>query len=176
MIGLAERGVECCADDPERARAAFSRIERMGRDSLNAMRELLGVLRSDERGSRAPRPTLAEIEGLLDQARARGGLVDLELDGEQRPLPLGVELAAYRALQHALVAINGREPATVALRYLPDALELEIRGAATGGAWAQAAVAAARERIVAQGGSFSSDDSSPRLVLRAALPIELTHA
>ena len=52
--------------------AAFARIERMGRESLNEMRGLLGVLRSDDRGSRSPRPTLAEIDSLLEEARAGG--------------------------------------------------------------------------------------------------------
>ena len=46
MIALADGG----QDD------AFARIERFGRDSLNDMRALLGVLRSD---GRAPQPTLA---------------------------------------------------------------------------------------------------------------------
>ena len=93
-------------------------------------------------------------------------------------MPPGVELATYRALQHGLVAVAGgpRDPATVALRYRPDALELEIRGAPGADAWADAAVAAARERIVAQGGSFSSDSPAGRRVLRATLPVAVAHA
>ena len=45
MIALAERG----------ERGAFGEIERLGRESLNEMRELLGALRGD---ARAPHPTL----------------------------------------------------------------------------------------------------------------------
>jgi signal transduction histidine kinase len=177
MIDLAQHGKQSLTDDPGDAREAFARIERMGRESLNEMRDLLGVLRSDERGSRSPRPTLAQIEGLLDELRARGRLVDLKLQGERRPLPLGVELASYRALQHALAAVNGSpgEPVSVQLRYLSDSLELEIRGAPSAGVEAEAAVAAARERIVAHGGSFSSDLPSGRRVLRAALPVGVAH-
>jgi signal transduction histidine kinase len=178
MIEVAERSEQSSTGDVERAREAFARIERMGRESLNEMRDLLGVLRSDERGSRSPRPTLAEIDALLDEARARGRLVDLELQGDRRPLPLGVELATYRALQHALVAVSGaaEEAVTIELRYLPDSLELEIRGAPTAGAHAEAALVAARERIVAQGGRFSSDDPGRSRVLRAAIPIEVVSA
>ena len=93
-------------------------------------------------------------------------------------MPPGIELATYRALQHGLVAVSGasEDPATVALRYRPDALELEIRGTPGEDAWAEAAVAAARERIVAQGGSFSSDSPSGRRVLRATLPVAIAHA
>ena len=178
MIELAQRGELALAADPDGARAAFARIERIGRESLNEMRGLLGVLRSDDRGSRAPRPTLAEIDSLLEEARAGGRVVDLELEGDRRPLPPGIELATYRALQHGLAAVSGasEDPATVALRYRPDALELEIRGMPGEDAWAEAAVAAARERIVAQGGSFSSDSPSGRRVLRATLPVAVAHA
>jgi len=179
IIALAARAERSFTAVPDRARETFAQIERIGRDSLNEMRDLLGVLRSDERGSRSPRPTLAEIEALLDQARAGGQAVDLELDGQQRPLPLGIELAAYRALQHALIAVSGSssaEPLTVRLRYLPDQLELEVRGAAMEGADAEAALAAARERIVAHGGSFSSDDPTGGRVLRAALPVTTAYA
>jgi signal transduction histidine kinase len=174
IVDLAEVGERSLAPDHERARRAFGQIERMGRESLNEMRGLLGVLRSDERGGRSPRPTLAQLETLLDEARAGGRAVDLEVDGERRPLPGGVELAAYRALQHALVAVRGAEgqPATVQLRYLPRALELEVSGLPNVGSAAEAALAAARERVTAHGGSFSTEAPSlGRRVLRAHLPV-----
>jgi signal transduction histidine kinase len=178
MIELAHGGEVSPAADADRARTAFAQIERMGRESLNEMRGLLGVLRSDERRSRSPRPTLAEIDSLLEEARAGGRVVDLELEGDRRPLPPGIELATYRALQHGLVAVGSEpgDPATVALRYLPDAVELEIRGVPGANAWADAAMAAARERIVAQGGSFTSDSRPGRRVLRATLPVAVAHA
>jgi hypothetical protein len=55
-------------------------------------------------------------------------------------------------------------------------VELEIRGAPGANAWADAAMAAARERIVAQGGSFTSDSRPGRRVLRATLPVAVAHA
>jgi signal transduction histidine kinase len=181
MIDLADSGERALGDDPKGARTAFSRIERISRESLNEMRALLGVLRSDEGGERAPRPTLAQLETLLADARAGGRLVDLEVEGERRTLPGGVELAAYRALQHLLVAVGGEdgEPAVVRLRYLPDALELEVRGfaVAAAGGGAEAALAAARERVTAHGGSFNSDHAPPgRRALRARLPVVAVHA
>lgn len=173
MIELAETGEREVATIPGRAPATFGRIERLGRDSLNEMRGLLGVLRGDERGTSSPRPTLAAIETLLAEARRGGRLVELQVEGERRALPGGVELAAYRVLQHALVAVRDDDgkPATVELRYLPSALELEVSGLPGDGGSARAAVLAARERVTSRGGSFSSDSSGPDLtVLKARLP------
>ena len=137
------------------------------------MRALLGLLRSADRGARAPRPTLEQLDALLADARAGGRVVDLEVEGEHRPLTAGVELAAYRIVQHGLVAVSSAadEPVTVALRYLPDRLELEVRGLLPDGSAAGAALMAARERVTALGGSFSADTPAPgRRILRARLP------
>ena len=178
MIELAETGERELATAPERAPASFGRIERLGRDSLNEMRELLGVLRGDERGPSSPRPTLAAIETLLAEARRGGRLVELQVEGERRPLPGGVELAAYRVLQHALVAVRGQgdDPAVVELRYVPGALELEVSGLAGDGGSARAAVLAAHERVTSRGGSFTAERSSRGLtVLRARLPTIVFH-
>jgi signal transduction histidine kinase len=166
LAGAAER-----LDDPEQT---FGEIERIARESLNELRGLLGVLRSDERGRRAPNPTLAELDTLLAEARSGGRLVDFDVEGERRALPRGLELAVYRAVQHALVAVRGdeREPATVQLRYLPTELDLEVRGFPIEGGGAAAALAAARERVTAYGGSFDSlSDELARRVLRARLPV-----
>jgi signal transduction histidine kinase len=159
-------------EGPGDATAAFGDIERIAREALNELRGLLGVLRSDERGRRAPNPTLAQLDTLIAEARAGGRLVRFDVEGERRPLPPGVELAAYRAVQHALVAVRGEvgRPATVQLRFLPAALDLEVSGVGIEGGGAAAAVAAARERVVAYGGSFSSDQG-PLRVLRAHLPV-----
>jgi hypothetical protein len=137
VVALARLGERSPAIDPERATKAFAQIERKGRESLNEMRDLLGVLRSDERGPRAPRPTLAQIDALLNEARAGGRVVDIELEGQQRPLPPSMELASYRAIQHALVAIGGtpNDPATIRLRYLPNAIEFEVCGIPSEGSW-----------------------------------------
>jgi signal transduction histidine kinase len=179
MIELAEAGERSLATESESTRAMFGKIERLGRDSLNEMRGLLGLLRSDERGTRSPRPTLAALETLLAEARRGGRVVELQVDGERRPLPGGLELAAYRVLQHALVAVRGEEgqPAAVELHYLPGALELQVSGPPGDGANARAAVLAARERVASYGGSFSAENSVPGVrVLRVRLPTAVARA
>jgi hypothetical protein len=118
------------------------------------MRTLLGVLRSDER---APQPTLAQLGPLLDAARRDGRSVELAIRGDERPLPGGIELTAYRIVEHAL---DGDEPLRVQLDYRPDALELELRGAT------ERAVAAVRERVGAHGGRLTHDHGAVRAQLR----------
>lgn len=177
IIELAATGERSLAVDGERSRAAFGEIERAGRKSLNEMRGLLGVLRSDERSTRSPRPALSQVESLLQQARAGGRLVDFEVTGQRRPLPDSIELAAYRSLQHMLAAVGGTNdaPATVQLRYLSDALELEVCGFPTdvGG---EAALMAAREQMTAHGGSVSVSISRPGWrVVRTRLPLVAAH-
>ena len=165
--------------DAAAARSRFSRIELLGRESLDRMRTLLGLLRSTDRGAREPRPTLEQLDALLVAAQDGGRSVDLEFEGDRRPLGAGVELAAYRTLQHALAAVGGGgdRPARIRVRYLPDRLELEVRGSRAGSGAASAALMAARERVLSLGGTFSADTASDGLqVLRARLPAVPAHA
>jgi signal transduction histidine kinase len=173
VVDLAREG-EAAPDGA--SHEAFEQIEREGRESLNQMRELLGVLRSDERDT-SPRPTLAQLEALLERARAGGRAVDLRVEGQRRPLPSGLELAAYRVVQHALEALGvaGGEPATVGLRYSDTELELEVTGAAPRGEPAETALEAARERVAAYGGRISTTPQGPgRVLVRAELPLAVS--
>ncbi len=174
MIDLTgpERSVP--AGDLDAERRVFARIEDLGRGALNDMRGLLGVLRSDGRGVESPPPSLAQIEALLADTRAAGRVVELEIEGERHELGVGAELAAYRTLQHALSAVGdtGQRPATVTLRYAPEAVEIEVSGISGERGDAEAALLAARERVVAQGGRFRSEpgETPGRRVMRAWLP------
>ncbi len=167
MVALADAGAAGVAAGADDAVATFARLEEEGRASLNAMRDLLGRLRSDAWAERAPLPTLDGLDGLVDTARADGRTVDLDVEGPRRPLVGGVELAAYRLVQHALGAA-GRGAVRVRLRYLPDALDLEV-GAESGVAAEPLAVV--RERVRAHGGRLTVETSEPGgTLLRAELP------
>jgi signal transduction histidine kinase len=172
VVDMARRGEDAPTAD---SHEAFEEIEKEGRESLNQMRELLGVLRSDERDT-SPRPTLAQLETLLERARAGGRPVELRVEGRQRALPSGVELAAYRVVQHALEALGVRdgESASVEVRYSDSELELAVAGTAPSGQPAQAALDAARERVSAYGGTFSTtEQGADRVLVRAELPLAL---
>jgi signal transduction histidine kinase len=168
IVELADAGL---AQAPDQARATFATIERQGRESLDEMRGMLGRLRGGDFET-VPQPALADLEGLLTAG------VELRVSGERRALPAGIELAGYRVVEHALEALAAQEPATIdiALRYEPDAVELEIRGRLAGGNAAEAALAAAGERVAAHGGRFSRERRADgRCVLRSRIPVAASH-
>ena len=117
-------------DEPARAREALRSIRATGIEALAEMRRMLGILReSGDELALAPQPTVAELDPLLDHTRAAGVAAALEVEGSPRPLPPGVDLAAYRIVQEALTNVRKHSNAAtvrVRLRYDPDAVEIEI--------------------------------------------------
>jgi signal transduction histidine kinase len=117
--------------DPARALEAAEQIERTGREALAEMRHLLGVLHpGEESRALAPQPTLAELDALIARAQAAGLPVLLHEDGERRPLPAGLDLAAYRILQEALtnaLKYSGGAAAEVTVTWAELELAVEVR-------------------------------------------------
>jgi signal transduction histidine kinase len=110
-------------------REVLESIEQIGRSALTEMRRLVGMLRSDADDPLAPQPDLGDLPTLVTQVREAGLPVALQIEGERRELPAGVELSAYRIVQEALTnALKhaGDARADVRVRYGPDSLELEI--------------------------------------------------
>lgn len=150
------------------------------------MRRLLGVLRTDEGGpDLRPQPSLDRIGELVTQLGAAGLPVDLQIDGDPRPLPQGVDLAAFRIVQEALtnsLKHAGLARATVRLSYGPDALHVRVaddgRGAAAAlvsgraGAGGHGLIGM-RERVSLYGGEL---DAGPRTeggyAVHARIPLD----
>jgi signal transduction histidine kinase len=87
-------------------------IEETGRDTLNELRRMLGVMRSpDGEDDLAPQPGLASLPGLVERHRESGVDVELEFGDGLTGLSPGVDLAAYRIAQEAL---------TNSLRHAPE--------------------------------------------------------
>ena len=115
----------------ERVTSATTGIADLGRQAMSEMHRTLKLLRAneDEAARRGPQPGLADLEALMERARAAGVRVQLAVEGKPRPLSQSVELSAYRIVQEALTNVvkhAGRADATVTLGYRPDGLELTI--------------------------------------------------
>jgi signal transduction histidine kinase len=126
------------AAEQEATRDTLVTIEQTGREALSEMRRLLDLMRrDDEEVALAPQPSLAHLEALVEKVRAAGLPVELSLEGEEVPLPAGVDLSAYRIVQEALTnALKHAGPARarVTVRYADDGLELEIVDSGPGAA------------------------------------------
>jgi signal transduction histidine kinase len=144
--------------DPDRAREAMEAIERTGREALNEMRRLLGVLRrGDEDVALTPQPTLKRLDLIAQQAGMR---VDLTVEGEPPAIPPGLDVAAYRVVQEALRAMQraGEDGAAVTVRYSARGIELEVTGNAPvhEDPDAEVRLLGTRERIALFGGELTA--------------------
>jgi signal transduction histidine kinase len=144
--------------EPEKAREALAAIEVTGRETLTEMRRLLGVLRGGDRPSLAPAPGLAALDRLLEQT---GVEVELSVSGTPRPLPSGIDLAAYRIVQEALTNVvkhAGTSTCRLRIHYGDDDVSVEITDHGRGGpAGTGHGITGMRERAGLYGGEFSAE-------------------
>lgn len=173
-------------DDAARARTAVAEIERTGRQSMNEMRQLLGVLRDGgpEAGAspRAPAPTLHDVEALTRRVGEAGLPTTVSFDGDRSSVPAGVSLAGYRVVQEALtnsLKHSGAGSARVAVTCGSTGLRIEVaddgRGAGAGGPSEQGGhgLAGMRERVAVHGGELVLDSSSTGFRVVATFPAEV---
>src|SRR6266498_3033696 len=122
-VMVVQAGAERLALGQERpaTREALLAIERTGREALAEMSRLLGLLRKEgESLSLAPRPSLADVEALVQTIRDVGIPVDLVVEGERAALTPGIDVSAYRILQEALTNVvkhAGHARTSVVIRY-----------------------------------------------------------
>jgi len=165
--------------NPQRAVEPLLAVEETGRQALNELRRLLGILRADD-GAHVltPQPGIQDLPALAETLREAGLPVELTVEGSARPLSAGVGLAAYRIAQEALTNTlkhGGPARARVVVRYAADAVHLEVsddgRGPRADGRGH--GLIGMRERAAIYGGHLQA---GPRpgggFVVRASLPIE----
>jgi signal transduction histidine kinase len=86
--------------DPDKAREILAGVERTGREALDELDRVLGVLR---RGDGADlQPGLAELPRLVERTAESGMTVTVRVDPPQPQLPGSIDLSAYRIVQEAL--------------------------------------------------------------------------
>lgn len=148
------------AADPDLAREALSAIENTGRMAMTEMRNIVGVLRTDARAELGPQPGVRDLPGLVEQMREAGLPTRLLVEGEPRPLPAGVDLAAYRLVQEGLTNslrhAGAGAQAVVTVRHSPSELDVRVeddgKSAASANGRSGHGLVGIRERVALYGG------------------------
>ncbi|WP_395638042.1 sensor histidine kinase [Pseudolysinimonas sp.] len=170
------------ASDPEAASQALRHVEDTARSAIDELRGLLTTLRdAGVAVDTSPASTIGvtALPALVQASQDAGLPTDLEIVGDPRPLPPALSLNVYRIAQEALT--NARKhagpdaAAEVRLRYLPDAVELEVANTGTTrslrapGGLGQLGM---RERVATAGGSLEiGPRSRGGYLVRARLPL-----
>ena len=145
--------------EPRLVREPIRAIDSAARSALADLRRVLGILHQD--AELAPQPGLGAIDQLVEQVRATGLDVRLEIEGRARRLSAAVDLSAYRIVQEALTNTlkhAGAEHVRVRIGY-GDPLRLEVRDDGQGhvnGAAAGSGLIGMRERVALLGGSIEA--------------------
>ncbi len=93
------------AQKPEVALKAMEAVEVAGREALDELRHILGVLRPDPDGDDlGPQPGLADVPLLIEQVQKAGLNIELKMV-PPAPLPARVDLSAFRIIQEALTNV-----------------------------------------------------------------------
>jgi signal transduction histidine kinase len=145
----ASPGETSLAAEAQLAREALLAVEASGRTAMTELRHLLGVLAPVEEtaevpagsgvettvaagaghGALRPQPGLDEVPALIDRVRAAGLVAELSVTGTRRPLPSGLDLAAYRVIQEALTNVlkhAGPARTVVHVEYRPRELLIKV--------------------------------------------------
>jgi signal transduction histidine kinase len=130
MVIQAGAGRRTLRSDPGAAERAFHTIESTGREALDELDRLLGVLQTEEdEPDVPPLPGLDQVSALAGRFADSGLAVEIAIEGQQVPLPRSLDQSAYRIIQEALTnALRhaGGAIAHVVVRYRDDQLELEV--------------------------------------------------
>jgi signal transduction histidine kinase len=145
------------------------------------LRQVMGLLTPSEgeADDLAPQPGLDQLPALVDRVRGTGMPVDYTVTGTPKPLPQGVDLAAYRVVQEALTntvkhAVGAS--ARVCVEFADEALRITVTdvggrpgaNAATGNG---RGLLGLRERLAVYRGSLDAGPHRDGFRVRATIPV-----
>jgi signal transduction histidine kinase len=152
-------------EQPGQSRSALVAIKQASGDALRELRSVLDILRQGTDAPRTPTSGLDSLDGLVANAAGAGLEVRTRVEGTPRPLPTGVDLAAFRIVQEALTNVTrhaGPATATVLVAYGDGDLTVQVDddgcgngapGATPGGG---NGLRGMRERAAALGGDLTA--------------------
>ena len=164
MVVQADGARYAAPKDPQVAVDALETIAATGRDSLQEMRRLLGLLRTGDSGV-SPQPRLDDVPHLVREAEAAGMRISADLGTVlSQEVPEGVGLAVYRVVQEALTNVRKHAGAdahvTVRLALEGDEIDIEVvddgHGAAATSDSAGLGLLGMTERVTVHGGRLEA--------------------
>jgi signal transduction histidine kinase len=161
--------------DPADAARALAEAERLGRESLAEVRQVVGMLREDGADS-APLPGIEGLPALIERCRSAGAIVTLSVDGDIGRLPGTVGLALYRIVQEALTNVVRHAPGAPATAQLTVSayevtLAVDSLGPPGNGTGTGHGVLSMRERAESLGGTCEAGPSGAGWLVRASFPL-----
>jgi signal transduction histidine kinase len=116
--------------EQEAERDALLGVERVGREAVEEMQRLLGLLRGNgEEPATSAVLTAERVEAMAGEMRRAGLEVELRVEGDLEGLPRGRALAAFRILQEAVTNALKHAPGArldVTVRRTPSELRIEV--------------------------------------------------
>jgi signal transduction histidine kinase len=173
QAGAAERVLD---GEQPLVRNALDVIASTGRQTVDEMRAVLGVLRDGAGSTLRPQPGLVDLAKLAATMLDAGLPVAVTVEGAVQPLPQVVDLSAFRIVQEALTnALKHAGPthATVTVTYRTDGVEIEVRDFGPGdgaGHGTGNGLIGMRERVAMLGGELVAARTDDGFRVHARLP------
>jgi signal transduction histidine kinase len=130
LMVLQAGAIEMAAKDPERVEQLAGQAQTAGRQALDELRQMVGVLRAGETEDAplVPQPGLSALPRLVEESRQAGLAVVLTDLPDDTPLDPAVSRAAYRIVQEALTNAGKHAPgAAVSVAVERPAGQLVVR-------------------------------------------------
>jgi signal transduction histidine kinase len=176
------------ATDPAGAEAALDIVQDVGKQSMNELRRLLGLLRAASDDGDLPgieeQPGLDGVDTLISNARATGLTITKQVWGTPGLLDASVSLTAYRLVQEALTNTlkHAGSGATtrVGLTWAPEKLTFIVQNEASrsvkrpSGATSLSTgygLLGLRERVQTVGGTLHAGPTDGGFVVQGVLPV-----
>lgn len=178
QVGVVRRRLGVREDATTEAET-LAQAEGLGRQAVDELRRIVGLVRAGEEAALAPLPSLARLEELLEPLRGGGTDVRAAVGGDLGALPQAVDVSAYRILQEGLTNALRHAPGAgvdVRVEAGPDVLVLEVvNGPATRPPAPTAAgghgLVGMRERASLLGGRLEAGADGDGYAVRAVLPL-----
>ncbi|SDP51576.1 Signal transduction histidine kinase [Klenkia soli] len=177
ILAQAESGQYLPDDDPARLKQTLAVIATSARTSLQDVRAVLQVTRSDDTAPAAvPVAVLADLDDLVEGIRRSGREVVDEQTGRPQPLPPELAQVAYRVLQEMVTNAlrHGRRDAPVLVqRSWDDELRIRVDNGSDGAAPTPGGrgLAGMRDRLASVGGRLDVQPGADRFAVTARLPV-----